>query len=179
MTMSIRMKSLTRCTVVPLTLIAVVSLVSSASASSTSSTTSPKKSEAYLCQVISRVDRLIVTRDAPGSQFRFTFRTVVTVTSAKLAQEVATSACGLPDVTGGVHSCPAEFAVSYKLDFAVRGEKGMGGEFIVANPTGCELVTGLGTTRSTSLRPGFYRLLGKAMGLKNAGRSTFAGSFSS
>jgi len=179
MTLSIRMKSLSRCTVVPISLIAVVSLVSSASASSTSSTSAPKKNGAYLCQVIPRVDRLVVTRDAPGGQFHFTFSTVVTVTSDKLAREVATSVCGLPHIAHGVYHCPAEFAVSYELDFAIRGEKGMGGELIVANPTGCELVTGLGTTRSTALRPGFYRLLGKAMGLKHAGRVTFAGSFSS
>jgi hypothetical protein len=173
------MRSLTRCAVVPISLIAALSLASSAGASSTSSATSPKKSEAYLCQVIPRVDRLIVTRDAPGNQFRFTFPTVVTVTSAKLAREVATSACGLPQVTHGVYYCPAEFAVSYKLDFVIRGEKGMGGEYLVANPTGCELVTGLVTARSTASRPGFYRLLGRAMGLQHAGRSTFAGSSSS
>jgi len=176
MTLSIRMKSLSRCTVVPISLIAVVSIVSTAGASSTSS---PKKNGAYLCQVIPRVDRLVVTRDAPGGQFRFTFSTVVTVASDKLAREVATSACGLPHIAHGVYHCPGEFAVSYELDFAIRGEKGMGGELIIANPTGCELVTGLGTTRSTALRPGFYRLLGKAMGLKHAGRVTFAGSFSS
>ena len=173
-----RLKRLRRSAIVPLSMVAVALLATGAVASSTPSSASTKTA-AYLCQVIPRVDRLIVTRDAPGVQFHFTFPAVVTVASAAMAQDVASSACALPEVTKGVYHCPAEFAVSYTLDFAVRGEKGMGGESIVANPTGCELVTGLGATRVCALRPGFYRLLGRAIGIKRAERSTFAGSFSS
>jgi hypothetical protein len=121
----------------------------------------------------------MVTRHAPHSQFRFTFPAVVTVNSAAAARAVATAACALPLASTFPHSCPAEFAVSYQLDFAVRGEKGMGGESIVLNPTGCELVTGLGAARMAGLRPSFYRILGNAMGVKHAGQPTFAGTFKS
>jgi len=132
---------------------------------------------AYLCQVIPRVDRLIVARHAPGNQFHFMFPAVVTVTNAAAARAVATSACALPDAPKGAQACPAEFAVSYHLVFAVRGEKGMGGEAIDVNPTGCQVVTGLGTGREAMSSIAFYRLLGNAMGLKNANYMTFRGAF--
>jgi hypothetical protein len=179
MTMETPMKWLARSAVAPISLIAALGLAACANASSTTtSTNASTKSGAYLCQVLPRVDRLIVTRHAPGSQFRFTFPTVVTVRNASLARGIAASACNLPKLPGGEH-CPAGFAVSYHLDFAIRGEKGMGGETIVANPTGCETVVGLGVVRTTALTPSFYRQLGNAMGLKNAGRSRFAGTFQS
>lgn len=130
---------------------------------------------AYLCQVIPRVDRLVVTRHAPGGQFVYTFPAAVNVTSASAAQAVAKSACALPDAPKGVQACPVEFAVSYHLVFAVRGEKGMGGEAIDVNPTGCQSVTGLGTVREAMAHPAFYRLLGNVMGLKNASYQTFQG----
>ena len=132
---------------------------------------------AYLCQVIPRVDRLIVTRHAPGNQFHFTFPAVVTVTNAAGARAVAASACALPDAPKGAQACPVEFAVSYHLVFAVRGEKGMGGEAIDVNPTGCQSVTGLGTVREAMSSIAFFRLLGSAMGLKNASYLTFRGVF--
>jgi hypothetical protein len=157
-------------------------LLLSACGSPTSSgprTTGPAARTAYLCRVTARVDRLTVTRHAPGGQFVFSFPAVVTVTSASAAQAVATSACALPDAPRGVQACPIEFAVSYHLVFAVRGEKGMGGEAIDVNPTGCQSVTGLGTVREVLSHPGFYRLLGSAMGLKNASYLTFRGAFRS
>jgi hypothetical protein len=81
----------------------------------------------------------------------------------------------LPSAPIGVQACPVEFSIWYHLDFAVRGEKGMGGESIVVNLTGCQTVTGLGAVRTTARRQNFHRLLAAALGRKNAGRSTFAG----
>jgi hypothetical protein len=134
-----------------------------------------KTSTAYLCQVLPRVDRLIVTRRAPGNQFTFTFPSVVTVNSASAARAVATAACALPDFPPGVYHCPAEFAVSYHLVFAVEGEKGLGGEAIDVYPTGCEVVKGLNKTRTPT--PSFYRLLARTMGLRHYDNLTFAGTF--
>jgi hypothetical protein len=169
------MKLLARSAAVPITLIAAMSLAACGNASATiTSTTAATNDVAYLCQVLPRVDRLIVTRRAHGSHFKFSFPAVVTVTNAALARKVATSACGQPAVREGEH-CPAEFAVSYHLDFAVRGEKGLGGEAINVYPTGCETVTGLGAVRTTAEHHIFFRLLGNAMGVRNAGYFTFAG----
>ena len=78
----------------------------------------------------------------------------------------------------GVRHCPAACAISYRLVFGVRGEKGMGVPGRVAldvHPTGYQPAKGLGVVRTTSFCAGFYRLLGNAMGLRNAGYQTFAG----
>ncbi len=80
--------------------------------SSGPTTTAPPVRTAYLCQVISRVNRLVVTRHQVGSQFVFTFPKVVTVTSASAAHAVAKSACALPNAPQGAQACPVEFAVS-------------------------------------------------------------------
>jgi hypothetical protein len=163
---------------IPVVIAAALLLSACGSPSSSGpTTTGPSARTAYLCQVIPRVNRLVVTRHAPGRQFVFTFPAVVTVTSASAAQAVAKSACALPDAPKGAQACPAEFAVSYHLVFAVRGEKGMGGEAIDVNPTGCQSVTGLGTVREVVSHPAFYRLLGNAMGLKNPSYLTFTGAF--
>jgi hypothetical protein len=55
------------------------------------------------------------------------------------------------------------------------GEKGMGGEAINLNPTGCHSVTGLGAVRTTAVSTGFYWLLGSAMKIENPGLLTFEG----
>jgi hypothetical protein len=153
--------------------------VSSPSVAPSTTSTAPSNQVGYLCQVIPRVDRLIVTRTYgfPGNQFHFTFPAVVTVTNAAAARAVATSACALPDAPKGAQACPADFAVSYHLVFWVRGQKGPGADLVVVDPTGCEVVTGLGTGREAMSDPAFYRILGNAMGLKNANYLTFRGAF--
>jgi hypothetical protein len=130
----------------------------------------------YLCQVIPKVDRLIVTRRAPGNEFQFTFPSVVTVHNASAAHAVASAACELPYLPPGAYNCPVEFLVSYQLDFAVKGEKGMGGEIIDLHPTGCQGVTGLKEGRTPT--PSFYRLLARTMGLRDYNNFTFGGTFS-
>ena len=165
----------TRRAIAPVALVAALGLSACGSASSTTPTTSPTNGVAYLCQVLPRVDRLIVTRKVAGNQFHFTFPAVVTVTNATAARRIASIACGLADAPKGAQACPVEFSIWYHLDFAVRGEKGMGGESIVVNPTGCQTVTGLDAVRTTAQRQDFYQLLGNALGLKNAGQPTFAG----
>jgi hypothetical protein len=166
---------ITRRAFAPVALVAALGLCACGSASSIAPTTSRVNGAAYLCQVLPRVDRLIVTRKVSGNQFHFTFRAVVTVTNAAAARRIASVACGLASAPKGAQACPVEFSIWYHLDFAVRGEKGMGGESIAVNPTGCQTVTGLGAVRTTARRQDFYRLLGNALGLRNAGQSTFAG----
>ena len=147
-----------------------------ASASTTISGVSPRalKGTAYLCTVIPRVDRLIVTRRAP-KRYSFTFPTTVNVTNAAAARAVAASACALPVAPKSLPTCPSAFFVSYRVIFAVMGEKGMGGEAINLNPTGCHSVTGLGAVRTTAVSTGFYWLLGSAMKIENPGLLTFEG----
>ena len=107
----------------------------------------------------------------------FTFPAVVTVPSPSEARAVAAASCALPDVRSGVFHCPAAFAVSYHLVFAVKGEKGMGGEAVDVYPTGCPMVKGLGPVRTPTST--FYQLLARAMVLGNVGGATFRGIFNS
>jgi hypothetical protein len=114
-----------------------------------------------------------VTRRAPGHQFVFTFPAVEIVTSANAARGVASAACALSDIPAAVYHCPTELAVSYQLEFAVNGEKGMGGEAIDVYPTGCQRVAGLGATRVPT--QSFYRLLAGVIGLTDYNSRTFEG----
>ena len=143
----------------------------------TSATTQDRR--LHLCQVIPRVNRLHVSRSAPVTEFAFTFPPVVTVTRASAARAVARAACALPDAPTGAQACPAEFAVTYQLVFGIRGDKGMSGDAIVMNPTGCRVVSGIGRVREAISSNNFYQVLGRAMGLTNASDLTFRGSFRS
>jgi hypothetical protein len=120
------------------------------------------------------VDRLIVTRSAPH-RYSFAFPAIITVTNGGAARAVASSACALSAAPKDLPSCPAAFFVSYRLVFAVKEEKGMGGEAINVTPAGCHIVTGLGDVRTTRLSTGFYWILGSAMRLENPGLPTFEG----
>lgn len=152
---------------------AVVPCAWASASSKTVTTAHAESSTAYLCSVIPKVDRLIVTRMAPA-RYVFTFPTAVTVTNAAAARAVAASACALPNASKSLPTCPAAFFVSYRLVFAVKGEKGMGGEAINLIPTGCHSVTGLGPVRTTAPSTGFYWLLGIAMNIKD-GLATLEG----
>jgi len=146
----------------------------SASSKTSGATSRAVSRTAYLCAVVPKVDRLIVTRTAPD-RYSFTFPTSVTVTNAAAARAVAASACALSVAPKNLPTCPAAFFVSYRLVFAVKGEKGMGGEAINLNPAGCHSVTGLGAVRTTAVSMGFYWLLGSAMKIKNPGLPTIEG----
>jgi hypothetical protein len=169
-----RMMTLRSRAAVPVFLGAAILLSACGSPAAKIPSTTARASTAYLCQVLPRVDRLVVTRRAPTpNQFQFTFPMVVNVSNARAARQVASSACALPDFPTGVFHCPAAFAVRYHLVFAVKGEKGMGGEAIDLYPTGCPMVKGLGVVRTP--RPSFYRRLARAMGLGRYDSVTFRG----
>jgi hypothetical protein len=89
--------------------------------------------------------------------------------------------CTLPRFPKGVFHCPAAFAVAYELFFShvapgtlPQLPQGFATKVTLA-PTGCEPLSGIGATRWLATRPGFYRVLGDAMGLHDASQATFAG----
>ena len=149
-----------RSAVVVMTLVTGLGLAACGSTPTVSPTTTSTRSATgvdYLCQVIPRIDRLIVTRNALTNNFHFTFPRVVTVTNASAAQAVATYACALP------HAPRVPRHVLSNLPFPTISSlqcaaKGMGGEYVDMNPTGCEVVTGLGMAREAISRPDFFRL---------------------
>jgi len=145
-----------------------------ASATTPAVTRSSTASSPALCQAAAHVDHLVVHRvDAlPQNHLYFSFPATVTVTEAESVQDVASALCALPKMPPGIFNCPADFGISYNLTFSAAGQK-----FAVVSlePSGCEEVQGLGPTRWIIRNPGFWRVLGNAMGLPGATQSTFAG----
>ncbi len=156
------------------TVVATSSLTLAACGATSTSTVGSKVAPVFLCRHLSSVARVVVTRTLSSDQFLYVVPATSTVNNARRARQLARVACSLPVMPSGIQ-CPVELAVAYRLTFAINGEKGLGGESIVVHPTGCQLVEGLGTPRTSATRANFYRLLGTAIGISNAGSWTFAG----
>jgi hypothetical protein len=136
------------------------------------STTTSSPVHPSLCAQVALVSRVHVVRDAPSAG-HFEFPANVTLTRAPLVRRIAEALCALPRLPRLI-ACPAEFAVDYHLSFAVLGAETE--EFAVQfNPTGCEIVRGLGRARWLAFDPGFFRLLGRALGLAHPSRRSFLG----
>jgi hypothetical protein len=126
-----------------------------------------------LCSDVAAVTRLAVTRVTalPRSHLHFTFPAGVTVTSPAEARAVARALCALPVMPSGVMSCPMDWGVSYRLDFAA-GRTSFPG--ITAAASGCNAVHGAGAVRQAD-SAGFWIVLGAAMGIKHAAGSALRG----
>jgi hypothetical protein len=162
--MTQRRQSFTRALALALALVVSTIGLSACSTDSSHSSTTTVKQSVFLCRSISRVDGLQVTRRTTSVRFVYDFASSISIHRAESARKVARALCALPVASGRVF-CPAELGITYQLDFAVQGEKGLGGETVVVEPTGCALVTGIGAVRTTATTPDFYRVLASAMGL--------------
>jgi hypothetical protein len=151
---------------------------------------------AALCASIHRIDQLIVQRSVGQPARIFAFQARVFVGNRGAAEQVATAMCALSDLPAGTH-CPEALAISYRLYFEhlvhTVGSGGDGtsnywaGNSFTFNPTGCQVLHGLGSARWIARHQGFYRTLGTAMSgwvgltphakqlLREAGEETFAG----
>jgi hypothetical protein len=127
-----------------------------------------------LCDSIARLDRLVVRRREtfPQNQLRFSFPAVVRVDEAAAVKEVATALCALPRLPSGALFCPADLGVAYQLTFSARTRPF---PTVRVDPSGCQTVVGLGPTRWVARSPGFWKILGRALGLANPGNEVFAG----
>jgi hypothetical protein len=131
--------------------------------------------EPALCASITRLDRLIVSRnDAfPKNGFRFSFPRIVTVKDAAAVRAVAGALCALPKMPRGALHCPADWGITYQLVFSAKGRTFSP---VRVAATGCQEVTGLGQTRWVARSRGFWKTLGQAMGLPHPDNQVFAGS---
>lgn len=105
----------------------------------------------------------------PQNHPRFSFPAVVRIGSAAAAKRLARTLCALPAFPPGIYSCPIDLGISYNVKFSLAGAKST----ISVNPWGCETVGGAISPRRATA--GMWRVLGSAMGLRHATRSTFAG----
>lgn len=127
-----------------------------------------------LCASAGRVSRLVVRRvnQIPRNHERFSFPARVTVADPAKARFVARALCALPPMPSGAMSCPADWGIGYRLRFTADGRKLPA---VTAQATGCRGVRGLGRSAWTARSPGFWRVLGSAMGITHPGSSAFAG----
>jgi hypothetical protein len=117
---------------------------------------------AGLCAAVSEVDSLTVTRGGAGlaNHFRFLFPRQVVVTRPDQARAVARAVCALPRMPRGIFACPADFGISYRLEFAAAGGRLAA---VTADPGGCERVAGAGPARWAEKSHGFWTALGRAV----------------
>jgi hypothetical protein len=133
------------------------------------------RSHPSLCESTSTLVELVVRRiDAfPENHFVFSFPPIVSISDPVSVQKAARALCALPTMPSGIFACPADFGISYQLSFSTRRYTFPS---VSAEPTGCEIVKGLGPERWTAQTPAFWRTLGEAMRLTKPDRRTFAGS---
>jgi hypothetical protein len=173
-----------------------LSACSTPSTSGTAANTTGRIPNTALCASVHRIDQLIVQRTTGQPPRLFAFPARVSVGNRGAAEQVATAMCALPDLPGGTH-CPRALAVSYRLYFGhLVHTVGSGGDghsdywvsnSVTFNPTGCQVLHGLGSARWIARHRSFYRTLGAAMKgwvgltpiakqhLAKAGEETFAG----
>jgi len=87
---------------------------------------------------------------------------------------VAKALCALPRPPHDAarYFCSIDLGISYRLIFAVEGRHYSP---ISVKPGGCEEVSGLTSPRWAERSPGFWRVLGNAMGITNATPAVFNG----
>lgn len=125
-----------------------------------------------LCTHAGQVDGLTVARidRDPKNHVPLSFPATVRVRDPEQARSVARAVCALPAMPTAPMSCgTSSFQGWYKLTF-MAGRKRLPD---VRLENDCEAVRGLGQVLWTARTPGFWRVLGKAMGLPHADVATF------
>lgn len=124
-----------------------------------------------LCAGVSQLRSLTVTRVVTlPNHLRFTFPARVRVTAPVRVRAVATAACQSPQMPRVMMTCPADFGVSYRLAFATAGRAYPD---VTAAATGCAKLAGLESIRQA--QPGFWVILGRAMGVAAPDSQAFTG----
>lgn len=151
------------------------STVAGKEADATASPAATVASGGGLCASTRTVQRLMVRRVnlLPQNHERFTFPARVDINDPTEAQAVARAVCGLPPMPGGAFSCPADWGIKYQLTFTADGNKLPA---VTIEATGCQTVQGLSRTLWVARTPGFWNVLGKAMGVPHAANAAFRGS---
>ena len=132
----------------------------------------PAATAAGLCAAASEVNSLTVIRNdaIPRNHLGFRFPPRVTTGRPQQAQAVARAVCALPRMPRGTFACPADWGVSYRLEFAAAGRRfGV----VTVNAGGCRPVSGAGPVRWLERSPGFWTVLERATGVP--GPSAFFG----
>ena len=130
---------------------------------------------ASLCADIPHLTSLTVRRlnALPENNERFSFPAHVRVGDPVKVRAVARALCALPRPPHDArYFCSIDLGISYRLTFAADGRQYSP---ISVKPGGCEEVSGLASPRWAARSPGFWRVLGNAVGITNATPAVFSG----
>jgi hypothetical protein len=117
---------------------------------------------------------VVVDRTGPAPwKGKFRIPAHVTVTNRTRIRALATALERLRRFPKGVLPCPIDFSLRYVLrfEFVVTQSQVMTVARVIADPYGCEKVTGLDYPRWASAN--FWRVLGEAVGVQHATVATF------
>lgn len=125
----------------------------------------PPAGSRALCRDIPRMTELTVRRfnEFPQDDAHFTFPSDVVIDRQANVEDIARALCVLPRDT--LVNCPADFGVSYILDF---GPARLDLAQVGIDATGCRGVTGIGKPDRIAT-PQFWTVLGSAMGITMPG----------
>ena len=144
-------------------------------ADATASPAATVSSGGGLCASAQTVQRLSVHRVnmLPQNHERFTFPARANVNDPTKIRMVAQAVCELPPMPGGAFACPADWGIKYQLTFTADGNKL---PTVTIDATGCQTVQGFSRTIWVARTPGFWSVLGKAIGVPHAASGAFGGS---
>jgi hypothetical protein len=141
-----------------------------------SGSVSPGAAGAALCADIPHPTSLTVRRlnEFPENNERFAFPARVKVGDPVKVRAVAKALCALPRPPRDVarYFCAIDLGISYRLTFAAEHRRYSP---VSVKPGDCEEVSGLTSPRWAERSPGFWRVLGCAMGITNATPAVFNG----
>lgn len=125
----------------------------------------PPAGSRALCRDIPRLTELTVRRfnEFPEDHAHFAFPSDVVIDRQANVDDIARALCALPRDT--LVNCPADFGVSYILDF---GPARLDLAQVGIEATGCAGVTGIGTPHRIAT-PQFWTVLGSAMDMTMPG----------
>lgn len=132
---------------------------------------------AALCQAAGTVTGLRIVREGTVRPVPASSQTVVpnevTVSRPAEVRAAARALCALPVMPKAVFSCPAGWdGTTYKLYFTAGGRSL---PTVEIEATACETIRGVGPVRWAPDRPGFWRVLATAAGVRRPGQSVFSG----
>lgn len=129
-----------------------------------------------LCANIPHLTSLTISRlnPFPGNNERFSFPARVKVGDPVKVRAVAKAVCALPPPPPGAsrYSCGIDLGISYRLTFAAQARRYPP---VSVRPGDCEPVSGLASPRWAVRSPGFWRVLGNAVGITGATSAVFSG----
>lgn len=145
-----------------------------ASCSNATEGKSPTAIQPLLCRSASGLQTLTVTRKdvLPQNHSKFHFPPVVTVSNQTQVQTVAKALCALPQRHSQTSiNCPSDSGISYDMAFSNKRLRFP----LVIIGGGCSFVSGLKKGQWVEQSPGFWHILGTAMGMTGANIATFSG----